>query len=155
MKGQDLIVLAKHCEPTAREMGYGASGASLSLIALKTLAVVKRLRECGLLDSRHAPVRRDALEFLESGLRYVFPLRPTGEMARRVATAFSGEGVSPMWAYKEGEMTGVEVEPLYATAPRAALADSALHRRLALSDLLWGGRFRPFPLPDAQLEGAL
>ena len=164
MKRQDMVVLAKLCEPEAREMGYAALGASLALSASETHAAVKRLRECGLLDGHRTLAKRNALEFLSSGLRYVFPLRSTGEMARGVSTGwagpgaaevFAGEGLPPVWACEEGETLGVAVEPLYPTVPRAALEDPALHRRLALFDLLRGGRIREQEWARKQLEAAL
>ena len=145
-------------------MGYAALGESLALSASETHAAVKRLQECGLLDRRRAPVRRNVQEFLVSGLRYVFPLRSAGGVAQGVVTgwaapiaegAFAGEGLPPVWACAEGEMAGVAVEPLYPTAPKAALGDAALYGRLALFDLLRGGRIREREWARKRLEAAL
>lgn len=156
--------MAKLCEPEAREMGYAALGESLALSASETHAAVKRLQECGLLDGRRAPVRRNVLEFLVSGLRYVFPLRSAGGVARGVVTGwaapiaegvFAGEGLPPVWACAEGDVAGVAVEPLYPTAPKAALGDAVLYGRLALFDLLRGGRIREREWARKQLETAL
>lgn len=164
MKGQDLVVLAKLCEPEAREMGYASLGAALALSASETHAAVKRLQECGLLDGRRVPVKRNVLEFLGTGLRYVFPMRSVGGMARGVATgwagpgardAFAGEGMPPVWVCEEGEVAGVAVEPLYPTAPKAALGDAELYGRLVLLDLLRGGRIREREWARQQLAAAL
>ncbi len=164
MKGQDLVVLAKMCEPEARAMGYAALGAALALSASETHAAVKRLQECGLLDGQRVPVKRNALEFLGTGLRYVFPMRSVGGMARGVATgwagpgardAFAGEGMPPVWACEAGETAGVAVEPLYPTVPRAALGNPKLYRRMVLFDLLRGGRIREREWAKQQLAAAL
>lgn len=157
-------MLAKLCEPDAREMGYATLGAALALSASETHAAVKRLQECGLLDARRVPVKRNVQEFLMAGLRYVFPLRLSGRMARGVATgwagpgvrdAFSGEGMPSVWACEEGTAEGMAVEPLYPTVPKAVLGNPELYGRLVLFDLLRGGRIREREWAKQQLTRKL
>ena len=82
MKGQDIVVLAKLCDPEARSMGYAELGVSLALSASEVHAAVRRLCECGLLNGKRIPLQRNMMEFLFSGLRYVFPFRAMGTIVR-------------------------------------------------------------------------
>ena len=164
MKGQDLVVLAKLFDPEARKLGYLELGGALALSASETHAAVKRLQECGLLDPSRAPIRRNALEFLFSGLRYVFPFRPSGGVVRGVPTgwaapvareAFASDGPAPVWEFPDGDAVGPAYAPLYPTVPRAARADRGLYDRLALFDLARGGRVREREWARRRLEELL
>jgi hypothetical protein len=164
MKGQDLVVLAKLFDSRARSLGFLELGRALALSASETHAAVRRLRDCGLVDAARAPIRRNVMEFLFSGLRYVFPFRPSGGSVRGLPTAwgapvaqgvFAVDGPVPVWAVPDGDAVGPAYAPLYPTAPRAARADRALYDRLALFDLARGGRLRERAWARERLEAAL
>lgn len=164
MKGQDLVVLAKLLDPEARSLGFLELGRALALSASEAHAAVRRLRDCGLVDAARAPIRRNALEFLFSGLRYVFPFRPSGGPVRGLPTAwaapvargvFAVDGPAPVWETPDGDAVGPAYAPLYPTVPRAARADRALYDRLALFDLARGGRLRERAWAREQLEAMM
>jgi hypothetical protein len=90
-------------------------------------------------------------EFLIHGLKYAFPAE-RGELTRGVLTAYAAEPLRqvivlgdeppPVWPYPTGLARGIAFEPLYRTAPKAALRDPGLHEVLALADALRDGRAR-------------
>lgn len=91
------------------------------------------------------------LEFLEHGLRYVFP-PVMGSLVRGVPTAAAAEPLKSrlladaeppvVWRFSEGTVRGIAIAPLYKAAPRAALHDSSFHAALALADAIRSGRTR-------------
>ena len=120
-----------------------------------------RLLDSALIDAEHRAFRYNVLEFLVHGLRYAFPLRPAGMMSKGLPTAyaapvakgqFSATGVCPVWTWDGGETYGQSVEPLYKTAPEAAANDKGLYDRLALIDMLRGGRLRERQFAQRKLE---
>ncbi len=161
MKGQDIVVLAKLCDPEARSMGYAELGVSLALSASEVHAAVRRLCECGLLNGSRIPLRRNMMEFLFSGLRYVFPFRAVGTIVRGIPTAwaapvaegaFATDGPAPVWESPDGDAIGQAYPPLYPTVSRAVRHDRLLYDRLALFDLARGGRIRERTWARAKLE---
>jgi hypothetical protein len=111
---------------------------------------LNRSRMAGLLDdTRQRLMRQALLDFLQYGLRPVFPVQPNG-LVRGVPTAhsaplFTGQFVSQVayvWADPNGSMMGQQIEPLYATVPLASLTDECLYGLLACADMLRLGRSR-------------
>ena len=164
MKGQDLVVLAKLLDPEARSLGFLELGRALALSASETHAAMRRLCDCGLMDASRTPIRRNVLEFLFSGLRYVFPFRPLGGPVRGLPTAwaapvaqgvFAVDGPVPVWETPDGDAIGPAYAPLYPTVPQAVRADRVLYDHLALFDLARGGRLRERAWAREQLEAVL
>jgi hypothetical protein len=155
LKPQDLLVLLKVAAHPPQRWTYAALGDALAMSASETHASVKRAVASGLAVAPErgewSPVRPNLLEFVLHGVRYVWPATP-GPVKRGVPTAFGAEplaslltatpGEAPVWAHPAGNAKGPTLSPLYRTAPQAALADSALHRLLALLDALRTGRAR-------------
>lgn len=151
LKGQDIVVLAALTDGERPGETYASLGKRVRLSAAETHAAVKRLVEASLLGADRRVLRRNALEFLVHGIRYAFPLRPAGLAANGLATAyaapvakdaFASTGLVPVWRTPAGTTFGQAFEPLYATAPEAAAQNTALYDRLALIDMLRGGRLR-------------
>lgn len=100
------------------------------------------------------------LEFLVHGLRYVFPAS-RGELTRGVPTSYAasplreliakGDEPVPVWPWPEGGVRGASFEPLYRSAPYAALRDPALYELLAIADALRDGRARERKLAETLL----
>ena len=166
LKPQDLLVLLKAAAHPPQHWTYAALGEALSMSASEAHASVKRAVAAGLAVAgargEWSPVRPSLLEFALHGVRYVWPA-VLGPVKRGVPTAFGAEplasqltvaaGDAPVWAHPGGGARGPALAPLYRTAPQAALADSALHRLLALVDALRVGRARERQLA-AQLLAA-
>ena len=56
-----------------------------------------------------------------------------------------------MWPFPDGHHRGVSLDPLYKTAPAAALRDPFLYELLALIDALREGRARERKLAEKEL----
>lgn len=164
LKGQDLVVLAALMGDDASHEPYAGLGRRTCLSVSETHASVKRLLAAALLGGDRRVRRRNAIEFLVHGLRYAFPLRPVGKMAKGLATAyaapvasgaFASTGLKPVWRSPDGDVFGQAFEPLYATAPQAAAKDRGLYDRLAVLDMLRGGRLRERQFAEGKLEEML
>lgn len=155
LKPQDLLVLLKVAAHPPQRWTYAALSEALAISASEAHASVKRAVASGLAVApgrgEWSPVRRNLLEFMLHGVRYIWPATP-GPVKRGVPTAFGAEplasqltaapGEAPVWAHPTGSAKGPTLSPIYRTAPHAALADPALHRLLALLDALRVGRAR-------------
>jgi hypothetical protein len=99
-------------------------------------------------------------EFLLHGLKYAFPAERR-EVTRGVPTSHAAEplrreispsnDLPPVWPWPDGDTRGVGFEPLYKSAPLAALRDPALYEFLALADALCDGRARERNLAEREL----
>lgn len=168
LKPQDLLVQLKVVAHPSQRWTYAALGEALAMSASEAHASVKRAVVSGLAVSRArgewSPVRPNLLEFILHGVRYVWPAT-AGPVTRGVPTAFGTEplisrltappGEAPVWAYPGGSAKGPTLTPIYPTAPKAALADPALHRLLALVDALRVGRARERSLAAQLIEAEL
>ena len=149
LKGQDMVVLAALM---AADDGcaYAELGERAWISASEAYAAVRRLKDSGLLNNARKLIKANVLEFLVHGLKYAFPMKvlgagkgmPTAYAAPVAADEFAGVGAVPVWAGSPGQVAGRAYAPFYPTAPNAAAANSAVYDRLALMDMLRGGRLR-------------
>ena len=148
----------------ASELPYSELARAACLSVSEAHAAVKRLQESALINSMHRPVKRNVEEFLFHGIRYAFPMRPSGESAKGMPTAyaapvagdvFAAVGQVPVWSGSEGDICGKAYAPIYPSAPRAAANDRSLYDRLALIDMLRGGRIRERRFSKARLRDIL
>jgi hypothetical protein len=133
----------------------------------ETHGAVKRAVMAGLLPQGGLGAKPGAeplREFLIHGARYAFPpIR--GEMARGIPTAHAAPPLKdliaeaseppPVWPHPKGSTRGASLEPLFPSAPGAALRDSALYEVLALFDALRTGRARERQMAARLLEERL
>jgi len=106
------------------------------------------------------PLTEAVEEFFVHGVKYAFPAK-RGEMTRGVPTSYAapplnreiepGSEPPPVWPFPEGQHRGVSLEPLYKSAPAAALRDPVLYELLALIDALREGRARERKLAEKEL----
>jgi hypothetical protein len=135
----------------------------LSISASEVHSALKRLALARLVSSdadENRPILEAAEEFLIHGVKYAFPVRP-GELTRGLVTSYAapplnqqidpGSEPPPVWPFPEGQQRGVTLEPLYKTAPTAALRDPFLYELLALIDALREGRARERKLAEKEL----
>ena len=123
----------------------------------------KRLEAAGLLQEGNAPVNvSGTLEFLSSGVPYVFPGQ-LGSETRGVPTAFSAPPLSEqiqseesvVWPGAHGTVRGSSLEPLCPGAPETRESNPDLYRLLTLVDGIRIGRAREKRLALEQLESDL
>lgn len=156
----DLVILLKIAsykgEPWFQQNLANALGISQSEVS-KSL---NRSKYAGLLALDGKMVMKLALfEFLQYGLRYVFPVKP-GAVVRGVPTSHSASPLKEdiqstenyVWPYGKGTVRGHSIVPLYPSVPEAALKDANLHKLLALVDALRVGRARERQLAIQQLK---
>ena len=130
--------------------------AALGVSKTEVAAAQKRCLEIGLLrlDARNnLPVvnRKPLLDFVEHGLRFVFPVRPA-EITRGIPTSFaapvldgrlmSGGDNICVWPDAYGNRKGQAVAPLFRTVPGAVKKDRQLYEYLALVDAVRLGAAR-------------
>jgi predicted XRE-type DNA-binding protein len=160
LKPQDVLILLKiqsignkkwYQKPIADAVGMSQSEVSES---------VARSKYAGLLDPKGKSVLKMALlEFLQYGLRYVFPVKP-GAVVRGIHTSHSASPLKEeiqstedyVWPYAKGTARGHSITPLYPSAPEAALKDEKLYELLALADALRVGRAREKELAIIELK---
>ena len=160
MSPHDIVVLLKIVsygdkqwfqKPLAEELGISQSEVSKSL---------NRSKYASLLDPTGKKVMKlSLLEFLQYGIRYVFPQKP-GPIVRGVATSHSASPLKKqinskevfVWPYAKGNVRGQSILPLYPSVPEAVLKDKMLYQLLALVDALRVGRAREKELALIELK---
>ena len=93
-------------------------------------------------------------------MKYAFPVQ-RGSVTRGIPTSYAapplnaeiapGDELPPVWPWHEGDIRGVALEPLYKTAPVAALRDLVLYEFLALVDAIRDGRARERKIAEREL----
>jgi DNA-binding transcriptional MocR family regulator len=163
MKSQDILLLLKVVcldnEPWNQKPVADALGLSQSEVS----EAVARCKYAGLIDPKGKKVMKLALlEFLQFGLRYVFPQKP-GAVVRGIPTSHSAAPLKDqiqstehyVWPYAKGTVRGQSIIPLYPSVPEAALKDAKLYELLALVDALRVGRAREKELAIIEIKTRL
>lgn len=150
MRPHDIAILLKIAskgqvpwlmKDLAQELGISSSEISESL---------NRSAIAGLISRDKRQLRTLALlDFLKSGLRYVFPQQP-GPVVRGIGTAHSAPPLnneilseeSFVWPFAEGKVRGQAIEPLHQNTPNACLKDEKYYELMSLTDALRIGKVR-------------
>jgi predicted transcriptional regulator len=163
MRPHDIVVLlkiaAKGNEPwfmkdLSIELGISASEISESLNRSAFARLISK-------DKKQL-MKLSILDFLEHGLRYVYPAYP-GSKVRGLTTShsalpLSNEIVSEdayVWSYGEGTVRGEAIEPLHPKVPEACLKDPIFYEYMALCDALRVGRAREKNIAILELKKRL
>lgn len=160
MRPLDIVVLLKiaakrsqswYMKDLAQELGISHSEISESL---------NRSVLAGLIaNDKNMIIKGALLEFLQSGLRYVYPQKP-GAIVRGLATAHSAPPLNKkidsqevyVWPWAKGNDRGQSVVPLHPSVPEACQKDNLLYELLALVDALRMGKAREQKLAIAALK---
>ncbi len=160
MKGQDLMILLDLVAyPADRRKSYAALGVELHLSASQIHASTKRLISARLLDDNRAPRPRAVLEFVQHGLKYIFPVE-VGGLALGHPTAWSAPPLDQelsskemvVWPHPKGETQGFEVKPIHKVVAEVAMHRPKLHELLSLVDCLRIGRVRERRMAENELK---
>ena len=175
MKSQDILILLKldslHKSDSVKPEDFSvrALAAATGISKTEVSASLNRSIKVGLakLDRKsQLPITNSKalLEFIVSGLRYVFPAKP-GAVERGVSTCFEAPGLSGLlssiaeyhyvWPDAEGIDKGQIIAPLYKTAAYAAKQDAKLYRNMALIDAIRLGDARELAIAKKELEKSL
>ncbi|MFT5669185.1 MAG: hypothetical protein ACI9DK_003397 [Vicingaceae bacterium] len=160
LKPQDVLLLLKIISLEKSSWNQKPIAVAIGLSQSEVSEAVARAKFSGLLDPKGKSVMKlSFLEFLQFGLRYVFPQQP-GPVVRGVPTSHSAAPLKDqiqsteeyVWPYGKGKVRGHSILPLYPSAPEAALNDPKLHELLALVDALRVGRARERELAVVELK---
>ena len=163
MKPQDLVLLLKIVSMNNDLWQQAPTATALGMSQSEVSEAVQRLKFSGLLEPKGKKVMRSALmEFLQYGLRFVFPQKP-GAVVRGIPTSHSASPLKEeiqssehyVWPYAKGKLRGHSVIPLYPSIPEAVQKDSAFHELMALVDSLRVGRARERELALIELKKRL
>ena len=150
MRPQDIVVLLKIVAKGNEQWYMKDLANELSISASEVTESISRSVLAGLISSNKKTIFRLALlDFLEHGIKYVFPQRP-GAISQGMATAHSAEPLVDLlvndepyvWPYAKGNTRGQSIEPLYPSVVEASLKDKELYELLALVDALRVGKAR-------------
>ena len=103
--------------------------------------------------------RQNFFEFLEHGVRYVFPVKP-GTMVRGIPTAHShsfmkksfASEINYVWPDVEGKVLGLKIEPFYLKQVKAVKEDEIFYKLLALVDVVRVGKAREIKIAISELR---
>ena len=165
LKPQDVLFLLKLVVLNGPTSIFPAVPEALGLSKAEIHNSAKRVRSARLLphDSWN-PLRKNLLEFLVHGVKYVFPARhgsesigmPTAYAAPPLNAQIVANGAAqPVWPDPEGSTRGQALYPLYPSAPQAARRDPALYELLALIDAIRIGNVREQQLAESLLKARL
>ncbi|MDH5692945.1 MAG: hypothetical protein OEZ47_07580 [Gammaproteobacteria bacterium] len=178
MKGQDILILFKlvSLQLQRGDSAYlventsaRALESSLGVSKSEVNSSINRSIESGLIvrDRQHGYPKVNTaalLEFVCSGLKYVFPVKPA-ELVRGIPTAFDapvlqGEleslnDIKYVWPSANGSERGQAIKPLFKTVPEACEKDKKLYRFLALVDAIRLGNPRESKLAQKLLKSAV
>ena len=111
-------------------------------------------------ELRNRPNIAACEEFLLHGVKYAFPAE-RGSVTRGMPTSYAapplnseiapGDELPPVWPWRDGQVRGIALAPLYKTAPFAALRDPRLYELLSLVDALRDGRARERKIAEREL----
>jgi hypothetical protein len=152
LKPQDVLVLLKLVAIGDRSWTYSGLARELGMSASEVHGAIKRLTAAQLFFPETETVfHGNAVEFLVSGVRYVFPAE-RGTQAVGIPTAYAapplneqivpGRSLPAVWPSRYGTVSGIALTPLYPSVPDAAREDPQLYELLALVDALRVGKAR-------------
>ncbi len=163
MRPQDIVVLLK-ISTLKNQKWYAKDLANALYISHSEISEsLNRSSITGLLSQNKKWIMPSALlEFLEHGLKYVFPAI-IGPVQRGIYTAHSMSPLNTMlhvdlpyvWPWAKGNERGQSVEPLYSSVPVACRNDKELYELLALTDAIRIGKVREQQLAVQELENRI
>ena len=160
MRPQDIVVLLKLVAAGKELQNLSGLSHSLFLSLSEVSESLNRSQIAGLVDyDKRNVFRQNLMEFLEHGVRYVFPQKP-GAIVRGIPTAhshpfmkknFSSE-INYVWPDVNGTDIGCEIEPFYPKQVEAVKNDEVLYQLLALTDVTRVGKVREIKLAIQELK---
>jgi hypothetical protein len=161
MRPQDVVILLKICTLQGDDWRFQDIAVSLKISPSEVSESLQRSMLAGLVsESKRNVYTTSFLDFLVSGLKYVFPALP-GAVVRGIPTAHSAPPLNEsiatgtenyVWPSAMGTIRGQAIEPLYKTVPDVVMKDNALYEMLALADVIRIGRAREVNLAIAELK---
>ena len=160
MRPQDIVILLKMIANGNEILPINLLAFSVSISLSEVSESLNRSEIAGLVDYDRKKVKRQNLmEFIEHGIKYVFPQR-FGAMTRGLPTAHShpfmskifGGDIPIVWPDPKGEEIGLELLPFYPKQVEAAKKDEDLYKLLALVDVTRIGKVREIKVAVNELK---
>jgi predicted transcriptional regulator len=160
MRPHDLAILLKIA--SKRQQGWLMKDLAyeLEISGSEISESLNRSAIAGLISSDKKKLRvLSLLDFLKSGLRYVYPQQP-GAIVRGIETAHSAPPLrdkimsteSYVWPFANGNVRGQSIEPLHPKIPNACLRDGEFYELMALTDAIRVGKVREQDLAFEMLK---
>ncbi|MFW6046911.1 MAG: hypothetical protein ACOCP4_03885 [Candidatus Woesearchaeota archaeon] len=150
MRPHDIVVLLKIASKGDEKWLMKDLAAELEISASEVSESINRSVLAGLVSKDKKSLNKlSLLDFLNSGLQYVFPQQP-GALMRGLETAHSAIPLKHqisseetfVWPYAKGNVRGQAIEPLHPKVPIACLRDSKFYELIALADAIRVGKVR-------------
>ncbi|MFO7744885.1 MAG: hypothetical protein R6U04_06215 [Bacteroidales bacterium] len=150
MRPHDIVVLLKIASKGQKNWLMKDLAYELEISASEISESLNRSVIAGLVSKDKKSLNKlSLLDFLRSGLQYVFPQQP-GAIVRGLETAHSASPLkqqilsdeSYVWPYVEGKIRGQAVEPLHPNVPIACLRDKKFYELISLADAIRVGKVR-------------
>lgn len=163
MRPQDIVILLKIVALNGSSWRLTDIANDLSISLSEVSESLNRSVAANLIDyNKKFVMRLNLLEFIEHGMKYVFPQQP-GALVRGVPTAHSHPDVKNtfisevnyVWPDYHGKVVGQSIEPFYKNQTAAALKDQKLYSLLALADIIRVGRVRETTFAVAEIKKQL
>ena len=163
MRPHDIVVLLKIAAKKETPWMMKDLSIELGISASEISESLNRSAIAGLIaKDKKRLMRLSILDFLEHGLRYVYPQLP-GARVRGMPTAHAAAPLNQnivsnepyVWPYGEGTVRGESIEPLHPKLPEACLKDTLFYEYMALCDALRVGRAREKILAMEELKKRL
>lgn len=160
MRPHDIIVLLKIAAKGKNNWFMKDLSFELSISASEISESINRSVIAGFIaEDKKRLMKLALLEFLEHGIRYVYPQKP-GALVRGIKTAHSAKPLNEQIAssehyvipYVEGDTRGQMIEPLHPNLAQACLADPEFYQLVALCDALRVGKVREKNLAMEELR---
>jgi hypothetical protein len=163
MRPQDIVILLKQVSLGKEPWQYRDLASELYIPLSEISGSLNRSEKAGLYNATLRTVHRQSfMEFIQYGLKYVFPVSP-GTMITGMATAhshpfykihFTAE-MQYAWPDENGEIRGLDIEPLHPNVPKAAKKDETLYKLLASIDILRVGQAREMKMAIDELKSEI
>jgi hypothetical protein len=160
MRPLDIVVLMKLIALRDNIWQYRDLSASLFISISEISESLNRSMIAGLVNSERKKVMRNALmEFIQYGVRYVFPEVP-GTITTGIETAHThpfykkhfASNMPYVWAAVDGNARGQAIQPLHKGVVKAVKQDEDLYKLLASVDILRVGKVREINLAIIELK---
>ena len=150
MRPHDIAILLKIVAKGGEKWYMKDLAKELRISASEVSESINRSVIADLIGQDKKSVRKlSLLEFLKSGIRYVYPIQP-GPLTRGIATAHSALPLNQeiqstehyVWPYGKGNLRGQAIQPLHPQIPEACLHDQKYYELMALTDAIRVGKAR-------------
>lgn len=163
MRPQDIVVLVKILAKKETPWTMKEIASELFISASEVSEAMARNVYAGLLKGNKKEIMKtDFLNFLKSGLKFVFPVKPSA-IGRGMATAYSAKPLSSkiqssekiVWSYATGKEKGMVIEPLILSIPKACETDPYFYELMSLVEAFRIGKIREVQLAYEELSSRI